>query len=374
MAKKSALPPQAVIRLGRWGWETAWQVMMSQMAPRDSSGAYQRPQSTFRQRIQPEPSSPFPPASGRYHLLVGLSCPWAHRTLLVRSLKGLTEVLPLTLVRPSPESGGWLFETPFDWSVGGQAQTCQSLAQFYALAQPGYAGRSTVPVLWDSQTGKIVNNESAEIIVILNEAFNAFADCPDLDLYPPSLRECIDTWNAQIYDAINNGVYRCGFAQTQSAYNQAINELFTTLDEIDRTLANQRYLCGHELTLADIRLFTTLIRFDVAYFGLFKCDRRRIAQYPYLSGYLRDLYQHPGIADTCDLKAVKRDYYGNLFPLNPGGIIPTGPDLSHLLEPHNRFDLERKTAGQAKSPGRRPGRSPAKSSEIAGTSPMRAIE
>jgi putative glutathione S-transferase len=197
-------------------------------------------------------------------------------------------------------------------------------------------------VLWDEKTKTIVNNESAEIIVMLNSEFNQFATNPTLDLYPVELREQIDRWNDKIYHAVNNGVYRCGFAQTQEAYDTACNELFATLDEIDRTLATSRYLCGNKVTLADVRLFTTLFRFDVVYYGLFKCNRRRIQDYENLGPYLRDLYQLPGVADTCNLEAVKRDYYGNLFPLNPGGIIPSGPDVTSLLEPHNRshFSME----------------------------------
>lgn len=338
----AALPPNLIIKLGRWGWETVWHVMMSQMAPRSKAGAYVRPESEFRQRLG-DASSQFPAAAGRYHLLVGMSCPWAHRTLVVRSLKGLENAIPITVLRPSPEAGGWIFEQPFDLC----SSPCQSLAQFYAQAHPGYSGRNTVPVLWDSQTNAIVNNESSEIIVILNEALNEFAENPDLDLYPEALRPSIDAWNTKVYEAINNGVYRCGFAQTQAAYDGAVNELFGALDEIDARLATRRYLCGdpaelgqaNRLTLADVRLFTTLIRFDVAYFGIFKCDRRRIVEYPQLSGYLRDIYQLPGVADTCDIAAVKRDYYGNLFPLNPGGIIPTGPNLDFLTQPHGREAL-----------------------------------
>jgi glutathionyl-hydroquinone reductase len=248
-----------------------------------------------------------------------MSCPWAHRTLVMRALKGLEKAISVSIVSPSPESGGWIFNKA--------EEDCQSLADLYEIAQPGYTGRCTVPVLWDKQTKKIVNNESAEIIVILNSELNQFAKHPELDLYPLELREQIDLLNDKIYHAINNGVYRCGFAQTQSAYNLACRELFSALDELDELLSKQRYLCGDRLTLADIRLFTTLFRFDIAYYGLFKCNLRRIQDYPHLSVYLRDLYRLPGVSDTCDLESVKRDYYGNLFPLNPGGIIPLGPDL-----------------------------------------------
>ena len=240
-------------------------------------------------------------------------------------------MIPVTVVVPSPEEGGWVFET--------DKEECHALAAFYQKAHPGYQGRSTVPVLWDSKTQTIVNNESADIIIILNDAFNAVAQSPDCDLYPAELQECIEQWNQKIYPAVNNGVYRCGFAQTQEAYERAVNGLFQVLDEIDEVLGKQRYLCGDRLTLADVRLFTTLFRFDVVYYGLFKCNHRRIQDYPNLGAYLRDLYQHPGVADTCDLDAVKRDYYGNLFPLNPGGIIPSGPDITNLLHPHDRERL-----------------------------------
>ncbi|MFM7426476.1 MAG: glutathione S-transferase family protein, partial [Elainella sp.] len=256
---KSALPGQLVIRSGRWVWSTMWHTMMSQMAPRSQDGGYLRPDSQFRQQeLESE--------AGRYQLIVGLGCPWAHRTLVVRALKGLEAAIPIALVAPSPEAGGWVFEQP---EAG-----CRTVRQLYELTQPNYRGRSTVPILWDSRQKQIINNESAEIIVILNRAFQDFAQRPDLDLYPTALQAEIDRWNAKIYPAVNNGVYRCGFAQTQTAYSQAVAELFACLDELDSHLTNQRYLCGSQLTLADLRLFTTLFRFDTVYHSLFKCSRR----------------------------------------------------------------------------------------------------
>lgn len=318
------MPPKLIIQLGRFVWTTLWRIMMSRLAPRDSTGAYVRPQSEFRSAI----NQAYPAASGRYKLFVGMSCPWAHRTLVVRALKGLEDAIAVSIVSPSPENGGWILNQP--------ELDCETLAQLYQLAKPGYTGRSTVPVLWDTETNTIVNNESAEIIVMLNAEFNEFAKHPDLDLYPVSQREKIDSWNDKIYNSVNNGVYRCGFAQTQTAYNDACNELFTMLDTIETTLETNRYLCGDRLTLADVRLFTTLFRFDAAYYGLFKCSRQRIQDYQNLSAYLRDIYQHPGVAQTCDLQAVKRDYYGNLFPLNPGGIIPIDSSTQNLLSPHGR--------------------------------------
>lgn len=316
------LPPKLLIWLGKFVWTSMWKLMMSEMAPRSTSGAYLRPNSQFRNTVG-DPS--YPPEAGRYTLFVGLSCPWAHRTLIVRALKGLHESIPIAYVSASPLEGGWVLDEA--------ALGCQSLAELYQLAKPGYQGRATVPVLWDNTSKTIVNNESAEIIVMLNGQFNAYARKPTVDLYPEALRSQIDVWNEKIYHAVNNGVYRCGFAQTQIAYNQACDELFSALDRIDETLKTQRFLCGEQLTLADVRLFTTLIRFDVAYYGIFKCNRRRIEDYPNLYTYVRSLYQLPGIAETCDLERVKQDYYGNLFPLNPGGIIPAGPDLANLRQP-----------------------------------------
>lgn len=320
----SPLPPGAIVRLGKFVWTTMWQVMMSQLAPRSSSGEYIRPESQFRDTVET-------PEAGRYALIVGWGCPWAHRTLVVRALKGLEEAIAVAVVSPSPDSGMWVFDGPETGS--------ETLPDFYRSLHPGYSGRSTVPVLWDRQNNAIVNNESAEIIVILNNEFQDFAKYRDRDLYPPELKDAIDNWNDKIYQTVNNGVYRCGFAQSQEAYETACDELFSTLDLVDETLGNHRYLCGDRVTLADVRLFTTLFRFDTVYYSLFKCNRRRIRDYPNLSPYLRDLYQLPGVADTCKLEVVKRDYYGNLFPLNPGGIIPKGPDLD-LGEPHGRGNGE----------------------------------
>lgn len=334
--KGKSLPPKIIIALGKFVWTTMWHLMMSKLAPPSKSGEYIRPSSQFRNFVGKEEGNPYQPAVGRYNLFVGLGCPWAHRTLVVRSLKGLEDVISVSNVSPSPIEGGWVLDR--------EEEGCRTLAELYELAKPGYSGRSTVPVLWDKQTKTIVNNESAEIIVMLNSEFNEFAKHPSLDLYPKELKEKIDWWNEKIYNSVNNGVYRCGFAQTQSAYEQACDELFTTLDEIDAALKTNRYLCGENVTLADVRLFTTLFRFDVAYYGLFKCNRRRIQDYQNLGPYLRDLYQLPGVADTCNLEAVKQDYYGNLFPLNPGGIIPSGPDMTNLLKSHDREKVGKQTA------------------------------
>ena len=326
-----ALPSKFIIRFGKWVWTTIWHQMMSKLAPRNPQGEYIRPQSEFRNFVGTASDNPYSPESGRYRLYVGLGCPWAHRTLVVRALKGLEQAIAVSVVIPSAESGIWV--------MAQSEENCTNLPELYALAQSGYSGRSTVPVLWDEKNKVIVNNESAEIIVMLNAEFNEWATYPELDLYPEALREKIDSWNEKIYQTVNNGVYRCGFAQTQLAYEQACQALFATLDEIDHVLSRDRYLCGNQVTLADVRLFTTLFRFDVVYYGLFKCNIRRISDYQHLGAYLRDLYQLPGVAQTCNLEQVKQDYYGNLFPVNPGGIVPMGPDLSNLLEPHGRETL-----------------------------------
>ncbi len=318
MTKKASLPPGLLIRTGKWVWTTLWQQMMAQMAPSNKGGDYQRPPSQCRGWIELDGSHP--PDFQHYGLMVGMGCPWAHRTLVTRALKGLEDAVTVMVVEPSPDEGCWVFPTPF--------QNCRTLPELYR--QVGITGRATVPVLWDFQAATIVNNDSAEIIQILNQSLNEFAVYPDFDLYPASLKTDIDAWNERIYASVNNGVYRCGFAQTQSAYDRACGELFETLDAIEQTLSRQPYLCGATLTLADVRLFPTLFRFDAVYYSLFKCNRRRIQDYPALCRYVQALYHQPGVAATCDLAAVKRDYYGNLFPLNPGGIIPAGPDLPYL--------------------------------------------
>jgi glutathionyl-hydroquinone reductase len=327
MANKS-LPSKLIVKTGKFVWTTMWQVMMSQLAPRNQTGEYVRPQSQFRNYLSTQPENPYQPAANRYRLYVGMGCPWAHRTLVTRALKGLENAIAVSIVYPSPDAGIWVLDQP--------ELNCHTVPELYQLACPGYKGRSTVPILWDDETKTIVNNESADIIEILNSEFNQFAQHPDFDLYPAAQKEAIDSWNEKIYHAVNNGVYRCGFAQSQQAYDLACQELFAALDGIERVLEKTRYLCGDRPTLADIRLFTTLFRFDIVYYGLFKCNLRRIADYQNLSGYLRDLYQLPGVAATCDLESIKRDYYGNLFPLNPGGIIPLGPDIGNLLQPHQR--------------------------------------
>lgn len=316
------IPPSWIVKTGRSIWTQIWQVMMSQLAPPNDRGEYQRPQSEFRNRISIQPEATYPPAANRYRLYVGGSCPWAHRTLVVRALKGLEQTIEIVILSGDADAGGW--------KLPRSEHDCQTLSQLYRFAKSGYQGRSTVPMLWDNQTYSIVNNESAEIIEILNTEFNEYATHPELDLAPAHLQGAIAEWNELIYQTVNNGVYRCGFAQSQAAYDRAYTELFATLDRIDGVLANQPYLCGDSLTLADVRLFTTLIRFDLVYHSLFKCNRRRIRDYAHLSAYVSKIYQLPSVAATCDFPTILHDYYSNLFPLNPGGIVPQLPDLSYL--------------------------------------------
>ena len=325
MPKKS-LPPKTLIKLGKYTWTTFWNIMMSNLAPRNKKGAYIRPESELRNWINTDNNNPYKAEDKRYTLYVGMGCPWAHRTLIVRALKGLEDIISLVVVTPAPLEGGWVIPS----------ENNRPLAHLYQEAQEGYTGRFTVPILWDSKSKTIVNNESSEIIIMLNDQFNNFAKFPELNLYPKELQEKIELWNEKIYHNVNNGVYRCGFAQTQTAYEEASRQLFETLDEIDLVLKTNRYLCGDILTLADIRLFTTLFRFDIVYYSLFKCSRQRIQDYEYLGDYVRELYQIKGIANTCDLESVQKDYFGNLFPLNPGGIIPIIPNINYLTLSHQR--------------------------------------
>ena len=306
-------------------WEDQWYDTKS------TGGAFLRPETQFRRWVKADDSTPFRPEAGRYHLFVSLACPWAHRTLIVRALKRLEGVIGVSVVDPLMRKEGWTFPEPDP--VTGSTR----LYEVYAKAKPDYTGRVTVPVLWDKKTGTIVNNESAEIIRILNREFDAFGDA-SLDLYPADLAEEIDRVNAFVYDHINNGVYKAGFATTQEKYEQAFDALFDALDVLDARLATQRYLVGNRLTEADWRLFTTLVRFDAVYVGHFKCNLRRIADYPNLSGYLRDLYQVPGVAGTVNFEHIKRHYYASHTMINPTGIVPKGPALD-LDAPHDRARL-----------------------------------
>ncbi|MGF1726296.1 glutathione S-transferase family protein [Photobacterium nomapromontoriensis] len=278
--------------------------------------------------VGPNGQTGFKAEPGRYHLYVSLACPWAHRCLIFRQLKGLVPYIDVTIVSPDMRSSGWAFTQPEP--LYGLA----CLYQLYRKAKPDYTGRVTVPVLWDKQMETIVSNESADIIRMFNSAFNAITGNQQ-DYYPALLRDEIDCWNDYIYPNINNGVYRCGFASTQEAYDLAYDDLFAALDRVDDHLAIHRYLVGGKITEADWRLFTTLVRFDAVYVGHFKCNKQRIADYPNLQGYLKDLYQQSGIAETVNFHQIKRHYYYSHTSINPTGIVAKGPMLD-LTSPHGR--------------------------------------
>ncbi len=297
-------------------------------------GRFVRQQSAFRDRVTADGSSGFPATPGRYHLYVSLACPWAHRTVIVRRLKGLEDVIGMTVVDPVRDARGWHFTDAEPDPLHGW----RYLAQGYLMSDSEYDDRVTVPVLWDTETNRIVSNESAEIIEMLNAEWDTWAEHPELDLWPEELRDEGDELNRLIYNTVNNGVYRSGFATTQDAYEEAVGPLFETLDELEERLATRRFLLGDEQTLADWRLFTTLVRFDAVYHGHFKCNLRRIVDYPHLSGYLRDLYATPGVADTVDFDHIKRHYYVTHTSINPTSVVPVGPDLD-LAAPHDRAAL-----------------------------------
>jgi putative glutathione S-transferase len=308
-------------------WHDGWYDTAS------TGGEFVRQESSFRDRITADGSSGFRAEPGRYRLYVSLACPWAHRTLIFRRLKRLEQAIAVSVVEPVWVDGGWAFSEAHPDPLYGFSR----LHQLYTKAQPEYSGRASVPVLWDEQRGTIVNNESAEIIRMLNSEFADIAPGTP-DYYPRELRPEIDELNAVVYENVNNGVYRCGFAGTQAAYERAAHRLFETLDMLDARLSRSRYLVGGTLTEADWRLFTTLVRFDAVYHGHFKCNLRRIEDYPALSGYLRDLYQRPGIADTVDFDHIKRHYYVTHEHINPSRIVPVGP-LLDLWRPHGRDGL-----------------------------------
>ena len=304
-----------------------------------SGGRFERSQSQFRNWVTrdgspgPHGDGGFQAAPGRYHLYVSLACPWAHRTLIFRRLKGLESMIDVSVVHWLMGKQGWTF-APGPGVVGDALHQAQHMYEVYLKADPQYSGRVTVPVLWDRERNTVVSNESADIIRMFNSAFDAVGAAPG-DFYPAPLREQIDAINARVYDTVNNGVYKAGFATTQAAYEEAVVPLFESLDWLDARLGQRRYLCGDRLTEADWRLFTTLVRFDAVYVGHFKCNLRRIADYPQLSGYLRELYQMPGIADTVNFQHIKHHYYQSHDMINPTGIVPLGPVLD-LQAPHGR--------------------------------------
>ncbi|MFU8803616.1 MAG: glutathione S-transferase family protein [Bradymonadaceae bacterium] len=312
---------------GQWRTET-WL--------RDNTGHFKRDPTTFRHFVKSDGSTPFAPEAGRYHLYVSLACPWAHRTLIVRAMRGLEEAISVSVVHHFMGEDGWYF---------GECEGCtpdevlgkKYLRDVYTEADSGYTGRVTVPILWDRKQGTIVNNESREIVRMFNTEFGELATT-DLDLYPEPYQDVIDETIDAIYEPVNNGVYRAGFATTQEAYEEAYDELFGALDHWERELSNKRYLCGQAFTEADIFMFTTLLRFDPVYYSHFKCNKRRISDYPNLWNYLKEIYSLDGIAETSNLTHIKNHYYGSHETINPTRIVPKGPVLA-LDTPHDRERL-----------------------------------
>jgi len=310
---------------------------------KSAGGKFVRDTSKFRNWVTPDGSpgpsgeGGFAAETGRYHLYVSYACPWAHRTLIFRALKGLEEHISVDVVHPLMKGDGWTFGTDFDGATGDSLMGKEFLREVYLAAKPDASGRVTVPVLWDRQRQTIVSNESAEIIRMLNSAFDGITGNM-ADFHPDPLHDEIDAMNGRIYHTVNNGVYKSGFATTQDAYEEAVTELFETLDWLEDRLSRQRYLAGERVTEADWRLFPTLVRFDVVYVGHFKCNIRRIEDYPNIQDYLSELYQWPGVAETTRLDHIKYHYYASHESINPTGIVPVGPELS-LARPHGRGRL-----------------------------------
>jgi putative glutathione S-transferase len=307
-----------------------------------SGGAFVRDQASYRNWVtvsgEPGPSGEggFAAQPGRYHLYVSLACPWAHRALIMRKLKGLEDMISLSVVNPYMGEHGWTFEAG-KGVIPDLVDGTRYMYQVYLRAQPDYSGRVTVPVLWDKQRNIIVNNESADILRMLGSAFDKVGALPG-NYSPESRMQEIDSVNAMVYDTVNNGVYKAGFATEQAVYEQAVTKLFNALNHLEQRLSTQRYLLGADITEADWRLFTTLIRFDAVYHGHFKCNLRRLVDYPNLWAYTRELYQQPGIADTVNFDHIKQHYYRSHHTINPNGIVPAGPNLN-LNEPHGRDRL-----------------------------------
>lgn len=309
---------------------------------KSSDGHFVRKAPHFRNWITadgsagPAGDSGFKAEPGRYHLYVSFACPWAHRTMIFRALKGLEDMISISVVHWYMAENGWTFQAG-NGVVADTENNARYMYQVYTAAMPDYSGRVTVPVLWDKQTKTIVNNESSEIIRMFNNAFDSVG-ATNGDYYPKALRTEIDTLNDRIYNTVNNGVYKAGFATAQRAYDEAVIPLFDTLDYLEKRLSTQRFLVDNTLTEADWRLFTTLVRFDPVYVGHFKCNLRRLADYPHLSGYVRDLYQQPGVAATVDMQHIKSHYYASHESINPSRIIPAGPVIDYTL-PHTRARL-----------------------------------
>jgi putative glutathione S-transferase len=312
---------------------------------RSKEGNFERGETSFRNWITPDArpgptgQDGFRAVAGRYHLFVSLACPWAHRTLIMRALKGLQAIIPVSVTNWLMADHGWTF-APGDGVVADPLYATRYLYELYARADETYSGRVTVPVLWDHHTQTIVNNESADILRMFGSAFDQAGAKPG-DYYPQALRGEIDAVNQRVYDTLNNGVYKSGFATTQAAYEAAVMPLFDTLDWLEERLSRSRFLCGDALTEADIRLFTTLVRFDAVYHGHFKCNIRRIADYRNLWAYTRDLYQVPGVAETVDFGHIKRHYYMSHRRINPTGIVPVGPVLDFEVPADRGRDVDK---------------------------------
>ena len=303
----------------------------------DSAGRFERQEAGFRDWVSADGSTGFKAEAGRYHLYVSYACPWAHRTLIVRKLKGLEDMISFSVVDPRMGQEGWVFGD-FPGATDDPVNGARRLHEVYTKARPDMTGRVTVPVLWDKKTGTIVSNESSEIIRMLNGAFDGLGGDTGVDLWPSDLREAIEAVNQPVYDNINNGVYRAGFATTQEAYEEAFDDLFQTLDWLEDRLSKQRYLVGDRLTEADWRLFTTLIRFDPVYHGHFKCNRQRLNEFPNIWNYMLELYQVPGVAQTVNMDHIKVHYYWSHTTINPTRVVPRGPTLDYAA-PHNRERL-----------------------------------
>ncbi|CAN5654045.1 glutathione S-transferase family protein [soil metagenome] len=312
---------------GEWKTERQWQ---------NTDGRFVRSTTNFRDWISADGSSGFPAQAGRYHLYIAWACPWAHRTAIMRELKGLKEVIGLSAAGSFMGEDGWAFHDE-PGVIPDIINGAYYLREVYAKADPDYTGRVTTPVLWDKETGTIVNNESREIIRMLDTEFDEFATT-DAGFLPEDLRDDIDATIDAIYEPVNNGVYRSGFATTQGAYEEAVTDVFDALDHWEEVLSTSRYLCGDRITEADWCLFPTLVRFDAVYSGHFKCNLRRVMDYPNLWGYLKDLYQKPGVADTVNMDHIKKHYYRSHESINPTRIVPKGPVLD-FTEPHDRERL-----------------------------------
>ena len=297
------------------------------------AGEFTRQPDRFRQWIVDEPEAEFPPERHRYHLYVSLACPWAHRTIIMRKLKGLEEIVGMTVVDPIRDERGWAFRDGPGHTTD-PVNGFKFLREAYLASDPGFSSRVTVPVLWDSVRRTVVSNSDDDIMRMFNDAFQGLAPERD-DYYPPPLREEIDLLNSKIYERVNDGVYRAGFATTQEQYERAVLTLFETLEELERRLSQRRYLFGSRIVETDWRLFVTLVRFDAVYYGHFKCNLKRIIDYPNVFGYLKDLYQQDGIAETVDFDHIKRHYYVTHDDINPTRIVPLGPDQD-FSSPHDR--------------------------------------